>query len=1110
MATSLVSSHTFARFVTSQLNDTAENSPSTLQSQQHDDTDGTPATTTELTQALSNLDTEIQSIKAQVYKKLLANYNAFSDSFEYSLELKDKIDHLLHQADDMTVQTVNPETGLRQKVMSALVDHHEISYKVQENNAILEGLQHFSRVEDILSDYENYMDAGKILQAGHCIQQAVKTLAQPPNAGVAASKITKSLTEQCTMMTEAIDQMLDELVAGAIHIEHPDDVDIYKFKLTLSYNIKVPPLSLPRSGSGSTPGTIRWHELARALTLLDVAKEKLRSLQKALVKQLLQPLIQFHEQVHLEIENSKDYSTSDRSSISLRTADGQNSVDIFSQVLSVFRYIHESIFLSKFSNSEYNAEEYSSDTEILTYFIGRNIAKEACSLLSKHYLSRVVPVDVDELNKFGSIASAATRFEDELIAMGFLTEADRELRDFVETIDIHYTNCKRDTLLKKGRYIIMNEDFKTIQVRELDEQDELERNEDGWDRVDDPDTNLKDSSISTKSRQIVEMVLKTLNDANSLSEAAAPHLYQATRSLIDLYRALMPVHHARTLFNVPALAILFYNDCMYIARELEKIPSRIEDGIPGMDEIQYDDVIPSLKELAKKWLDVQVQKQREELMLSLDDANAFRDSSVDSNYSSYERSMKQIVLVFRHLGKAWRPTLSPMAFYTVLGKLLDDVALRVIKEVEGFTDISEKESHKLASICGVLFECEDQFDTAGSLVEQIRGGSYNDEEDPIHNFVPSWEKFQLLTDILELSFAEIMTRFRAGQLHMFRERELSNLICALFADTPLRQLYKISTDTKRRVLIKTFKVTYDESDMRLDRFLKYRIDQDKDFPVTRKGTIDKWIHQRRVKLLEPIAELSNGIEKDFSDLRKVGSKEMESEYSITTVSSSGTKTKTGQIWRVRALVEGDLSDNKDTSTSSQLENELPLRDWIVYMDKKIIVINKPEGIAVQGGTGIKVCVDTSLPALKYDYSDNPRIVHRLDKTTSGLLILARTRKSAQELSGRFRDGVIALTNTKEVKSIRKKYVAIVHSRQPIPFSDTDIDNFILRGDMVVTQEKNTQKIVMRQHERSTFDESSTIKTIWSSMTEARVASSAVVDGVRTMNILCGTCIKILA
>lgn len=87
---------------------------------------------------------------------------------------------------------------------------------------------------------------------------------------------------------------------------------------------------------------------------------------------------------------------------------------------------------------------------------------------------------------------------------------------------------------------------------------------------------------------------------------SSPYLYQATRSLVDLYRVLMPVYHERTLTDVPALTILFYNDCMYIARELEKMTDRLENGIPGMDEVLYDDAIPQLKALAKKWLDIQV------------------------------------------------------------------------------------------------------------------------------------------------------------------------------------------------------------------------------------------------------------------------------------------------------------------------------------------------------------------------------------------------------------------------------------------------------------------------------------------------------------------------
>lgn len=87
-------------------------------------------------------------------------------------------------------------------------------------------------------------------------------------------------------------------------------------------------------------------------------------------------------------------------------------------MLNVFEFIHRNVFLHDYSSSEFNAEEFSSDTEILTHFIGRNIAKEACTMISKYYLSQTVPTDINGLRDFTSVASAATHLEDELIALG--------------------------------------------------------------------------------------------------------------------------------------------------------------------------------------------------------------------------------------------------------------------------------------------------------------------------------------------------------------------------------------------------------------------------------------------------------------------------------------------------------------------------------------------------------------------------------------------------------------------------------------------------------------------------------------------------------------------
>lgn len=148
-------------------------------------------------------------------------------------------------------------------------------------------------------------------------------------------------------MSEAIDHMLDQLIAAAIHFDHTEQDSTYSYRLSFSYDIKVPPLALPRAGSASTPGSIRWHELVRALTLLELASDKLRPLQKSIFRHLLQPLIQFHKDSTLEIvSSSRNYALADGSSISLAINLGQGRSEqgtmslLRAHKLSSSKYLH--------------------------------------------------------------------------------------------------------------------------------------------------------------------------------------------------------------------------------------------------------------------------------------------------------------------------------------------------------------------------------------------------------------------------------------------------------------------------------------------------------------------------------------------------------------------------------------------------------------------------------------------------------------------------------------------------------------------------------------------------------------------------------------------------
>jgi 23S rRNA pseudouridine955/2504/2580 synthase len=117
--------------------------------------------------------------------------------------------------------------------------------------------------------------------------------------------------------------------------------------------------------------------------------------------------------------------------------------------------------------------------------------------------------------------------------------------------------------------------------------------------------------------------------------------------------------------------------------------------------------------------------------------------------------------------------------------------------------------------------------------------------------------------------------------------------------------------------------------------------------------------------------------------------------------------------RVRAeyrLAEGDevripparISDGPGHVAPGKL---VEIESQVIFEDKRLLVINKPSGLAVHGGSGVSHGAIELLRAARPDLRDLS-LVHRLDRETSGCLVLAKKRSALRELHGRFRDGTV--------------------------------------------------------------------------------------------------------
>ena len=113
--------------------------------------------------------------------------------------------------------------------------------------------------------------------------------------------------------------------------------------------------------------------------------------------------------------------------------------------------------------------------------------------------------------------------------------------------------------------------------------------------------------------------------------------------------------------------------------------------------------------------------------------------------------------------------------------------------------------------------------------------------------------------------------------------------------------------------------------------------------------------------------------------------------------------------KIRITRNLNLKDDLKTEKKVDQKYINKIRSWLIYRDNNFIAINKPSDIAVQGGTKVGLNIDDILHGLQFSSNERPRLVHRLDKNTSGVLIFARTLKAAVYISELFKKRLVKKT-----------------------------------------------------------------------------------------------------
>jgi 23S rRNA pseudouridine955/2504/2580 synthase len=195
--------------------------------------------------------------------------------------------------------------------------------------------------------------------------------------------------------------------------------------------------------------------------------------------------------------------------------------------------------------------------------------------------------------------------------------------------------------------------------------------------------------------------------------------------------------------------------------------------------------------------------------------------------------------------------------------------------------------------------------------------------------------------------------------------------------------------------VETRKVEADEAGMRLDRWFHVH------YPDLGFGHLQKLIRSGQVRVDGGRAKTNTRLEPGQA-VRVPPSAIGESTAPTGQAAGSKRGSEASRPGPGTSTMAGAARAGAGRQTGVRQSDADFLRSILLHEDDQVFVFNKPAGLAVQGGSGLTKHVDGMLEALTDRKGQKPRLVHRLDRDTSGVLVVARTRLAAQKLAEAFR------------------------------------------------------------------------------------------------------------
>ncbi|RKP08273.1 Centromere/kinetochore Zw10-domain-containing protein [Thamnocephalis sphaerospora] len=756
-----------------------------------------PAKREHLLRCLAQVNCEIGETTAALVGAVVREPLLLQSLLHSTGELAEELAGLFTQS-RAQLDLLDGENGAKQELLRALQQQATLQKEVERQDSIICALESLQTIQASFTEFQQRRierDFCKALDALEAVDTVIANTALTND-----TDIILRCRENRRQLQHTLSDELADAFSRLVTLEHGQ-------KSVLTVHAQHQNISLA--------------DVVAAQHRIGTLHSQLQSLQQQIMRCLFRPLFTHRQgsMPSLQAVENGDIRMLELVHCSDQTDDepscDQQSADTFySNLERGLRFIADAVL---------GYEDGTSRPEYATVF-GSTVCRPLCGIVAKDYLHEKLPVERSELAEFTSTIDRTHAFEAVLcnlgkysqhveptclllaptanrhVATGMSNTDNSPLSAFANNLDRHYAEKKRKYMLDCGRRRLAKYDFeleypahkpwrlyldsdsKLCSAQELPQQQSHQSADAVMHLALAREPFLfPQCGVSRTAVDLGRLLHDILAEACQLNADCALQFALAARALVSLFQATVPRQQARIIGQVPALAMQFHNDCMYLGHLLLVLGLDYGDHMPaGVSQahLDFSDMVPFLRHMGEQHFNKQLAVQKDALLEAFDDLGGFYDAGEDDRYDKIQQTITQTVYSLRKLSDVWKPVLPSNLHNRAIGLLVDAILGRVITELLDLADISEVESYQLHKACQMLFELT-------KLVEAVDRTNANKTQ--VSAWIAHWEKYSQLVTLLELSFSDIMQRFRDGKLHMFSANELVGLIRALFSDTPLRQ-----------------------------------------------------------------------------------------------------------------------------------------------------------------------------------------------------------------------------------------------------------------------------------------------------------------------------------